>query len=87
MIIQNQNAEYGGIIISDTVARTFERRVVRIRVLAETVVAAITSTANDNPVAGINWYAGKTLPVGHEIHGNIATLQLTSGTVQAYYSA
>jgi hypothetical protein len=84
MITQNRAAEYGGEIIADTDLHTFTRKVTHAVCLIQTVVAAITCDT-DRPVAGIDWYVGKTLAAGHRIEANLKTLDLTSGAIQVYY--
>jgi hypothetical protein len=90
MINETRFAEHGGVIIADTTATTFTRPVVAIKCLIATVVAAIapaTDTPTSRVVAGLDWYVGKTLPVGHVIEANVKSIQLTSGAVQAIYAA
>ena len=89
MITENQYAEHGGMIIANTTATTFPRKVIALKCLVETVIASITPDTTDanRVVAGLDWYEAKTLPAGHIVEANIAAVTLTSGAVQAFYQA
>lgn len=88
MINETRAAEHGSKIIDDTAEHTFPRRVIAIKALEDTVIDTITSVSAAKLLTeNITYYDGATIYAGDTIEANVATIQLTSGAVQAFYQA
>ena len=83
MHIENRAAENGGEIIDNTTQRTYQdgKQPVMLVAIVESVINTVTSPNMTN----IAYYNGKTLAAGDVLYAKIATVQLTSGAVQAVY--
>lgn len=83
--VENRAAEHGCLFIADTAVHSFNttKPAVVIRILEDTVIAAITA----NNAEGIDYYVGKSLDITSPvILANVVSIQLTSGAVQAVFN-
>ena len=81
--IANRAAEYGSEIIEDTDLHGFSpsKPVIALRILEDTTFTTLTSPNTVN----IAYYVTNGALAGENILGNIATLKLATGAVQAIF--
>ena len=78
--IKNRAAEYGGIILTGSVSKSFNKNNMPVAIK---VIEDVTISTIDSPdMIGIGFYEGKAVEKGDVIIANISQVTISGGTIQ-----